>query len=382
MGEMKALDTFILQNVEKFETTRNLPAMRELAHLMCDIQQSMMYSANTSWESILSKTDLRYHVIGDTMKMLIDENLVEESLELSQRFKSVLFCKPIIKRYLEKDTSNKNIELCLQRYRDLSELIEPLKTAGLEYAKKHVQNIRYGGKMLLQSIQQLREEDDRTLFAKLGGTIYPNEIINALGVEGGKVGIVDVFVTHNCTIVHLLTREGDQVDIKAKIFDELSFESISEINKTWNESRLTFEFTDIQEKIIEKLRQLMSDYFCNELSQYLSNIPVHQIIFILDDYTRHLPFHISKISPNSIELPGRPSTTHNFFGSHFPIEYSICLQTIAISQWQKRPQNISKITSFADSHSDLPAACFTALHLSEQISKDIDYIPYTIYYIP
>ena len=371
------LDVFIVTKMAEYVESNNMEGMRDLAHLICDANLGLMNPTEEAWKTLLSETYLRYDVVGGAMKALCKAGMPEQSLELSQRFKSLGFCLPSIQRMREAGVPNEEATSYLSNLETLSQAVAALKGPVTEDAWQRIEAVRSAGEILLETGEKLRDRD-RILHARLGGVIPTQDLIDALPAMD-TVAIVDFFVTRDCTIIHILVRSGNTVQV-IPFATAFKAEDALYLLKVWGESNISYEISERQlQGLLEISRTLHDKLFC-PLAKQLSELYVSQVILIPDAFIRHLPLHLSGICSKylrliieNINIPDISVDEVSVFGEVFPVEYAPCIQAVAVSQHQKRPRNVSAVLSLLDPKSDLPGARNTAKWLASNLPKTVEY---------
>ena len=365
------LDFVIPSNMERFEESGNVEGMREMAHLICDVGLGVGSPNEESWQSFLSETWVRYKVVSDAMKALCEAGQPEQSLELSQRFKSLGFCLPNIER--ARKTGNKEAATYLKSLTKLAGAVSALKGPAHPDGLQLTEAVRAAGEMVLEESEKLRDRD-RILHAKLGGLIKPDELINALPA-GDPVAIVDLFVGASCTIVHIIKREGNRVTVLYGINPAFTDKDALALLQVWAESHVAGEISERQLEGLYKIADGLHDKLCCWLAKTLGGMGIAQMILIPDGLTRHLPFQLSRVCADEIhiKIPGIPIDDAVFFGEVFPVEYAPCVQAVAVSQHQKRPRAITSVVSISDPKSNLPGARNTSNSLGSRVPPNVQY---------
>lgn len=380
-GQPTTLDIFISSRMAEYTESNNVEGMRDVAHLICDVNLGLMNPTEEAWKPLLSKTYLRYRVVGEAMRALCEAGMPEQSLELSQRFKSLGFCLPSIQRMHETGAPNEDAASYLASLETLSQAVAALKGPVTEDGPQRVDAVRAAGEMLLEAGEELRDRD-RILHARLGGVIPTQDLIDALPTSD-PVAIVDFFVTRDGTIIHILVRRGNTVQVIPAFATAFTAEHALYLLKVWSECNIAHEISGRQrEGLIEIGSMLHGRLFC-ALARQLSELWVSQIILIPDAITRHLPLHLSGVCSKDlgqiiekINIPDISVDEVSVFGEVFPVEYAPCVQTVAVSQHQKRPRAVSGVLSLADPISDLPGARNISKWLASRLPETLEYTSY------
>lgn len=372
-GQPTILDVFIISNMAEYEKSGNVMRMRDVAHLICDVGLGLMSSTEEAWKPLLSKTHLRYRVVGEAMKALCDAGMPEESLELSQRIKSLGFCLPNIERMCDTGAHHERVVSYLASMQRLSQAVADLKGPATEDGLQRVDAVRAAGEMLLEAGEKLHDWNP-ILHARLGGVIPPRDLINALPTFD-PVGIVDLFVTGEGTIVHILIREGNNVRVIPAFAPHFSAEQARDLLVAWANCNISHEISERQKQGLDVICRTLHDKLMCTLARNLIKREITQIVLIPDFFTRHLPLHLSDVCAQEIDIPipGISTTDATCLIEAFPVEYAPCLQAVAVSMHQKRPRTVSAVLSLADPMSDLPGARNTAKWLASRLPKTLEY---------
>jgi CHAT domain-containing protein len=264
----------------------------------------------------------------------------------------------------------------LQAYLDaheaLSEKIKLLKKRRVLRPLALVEQVRAAGERLLEAGALLKEKD-RILHARLGGMIQPDEIIDALPVTDA-VAVCDFFVGQSGTAIHILLRQGNRVIVVPAFSTVFTWEKYGKVLEKLVESRFIHEISLQQrDALLFMGKELHDNLLCN-LAKYTYRYLVTQFVFIPDAFLQTLPLGLSLVCGKEMPVPGVTRGDEELFGEVFPLEYVPCLQAVAVSQHQKRPQKITKIVSVADPKGDLPAAFYVAKKLGESIPASIKHV--------
>jgi len=228
--------------------------------------------------------------------------------------------------------------------------------------------------MVLEESEKLRDRD-RVLHAKLGGLIRPAEVLNALPA-GDPVAIVDLVVGRDFTIIHILKRQGDKVQVVNHVNPVFTAKDALDLLKVWAQSGIPGEISERQRKGLIEIGETLHDKLCCWLAKTLGGMGIGQMIVIPDGLTRHLPLHLSRVCGKEINIPGIKTDDAQILGEAFPVEYAPCLQAVAISQHQKRPLEVKVVLSLADPKSNLPGARNTADSLGSRVPASVSYTSY------
>lgn len=371
-GGPTTLDLLIPANMARYEHSDNAKGMGQIAHLVCDIRMGLGNADEETWQSVLSNTSLQYRAVSDAMKALCDAGLPEQSLELSQRFKSLGFCLPNIER--ARLTKNTDAAGYLKSLTALAKAVAGLKGPARSDGLQRAEAVRAAGEMVLEESEKLRDRD-RVLHAKLGGLIRPAEVLNALPA-GDPVAIVDLVVGLDFTIIHILKRQGDKVQVVSDVNPVFTRKDALDLLKVWAQSAIPGEISERQREGLIKIGETLHDKLCCWLAKTLVGMGIGQMIVIPDGLTRHLPLHLSGVCGKEINISGIKTHDARILGEAFPIEYAPCLQAVAISQHQKRPLELKVVLSLADPKSNLPGARGTADSLGSRVPATVNYTSY------
>lgn len=372
---LTALDIFIIEKMAEYEESHNADGMLDIAHLICDVQFGLLNPTEANWKKVWTQSNLRYRIIGDTMKALCEQGMEQKSLEISQRFKSAGFCLPFIQTLL-KNEMNINDELT-QKYigklKVLSESVYNLQGPPRDDWLQRIERVRAAGELMLEDGELLRTRKSDTLYAKLGALVTPRDIFDAFPA-GDPVTIVDLFVTAQGTVIHIIQRNGEDVNIIPVYGPNFNFDDVYLLFKDWIAGGVPHQITESQRSALISISKTLHDEIFCSLVHTLKKMRANQIILIPDPFTQFLPLHLAGICNREGEPNDDPSRKNTidatkdgftFFGEIYPIEYAPCLHAVAVSQHQKRPKKLSGILSLADSKFDLPAAANNAKWLAK-----------------
>lgn len=377
-----SLDFFIVKGMQQYQETGNLEGMKHMANLVCDINLGLLSSTDEAWRPVLSQTNVRHKVLHDVMLALWDRGTPEECLELSQRIKSFNFCLPTI-RYMYEAHQTTRLPFKVALYMDfisgmsdlLNDLEGPVTPDGLPDGLELITELDKTGKSARQQLDALRK-DDRIMHARLGGSVRPQDLIDVFPVYD-PLAIVDLFVTDEATLAHVLTREGNTVRVMQIALETFTREHAFDLIRTWTTHFVPFEITERQRQGLAAISSSLHDrLICNLVKKLNRELNIVQIAFIPDLWTASLPLHLSYICSKDITIPGVDVTKAFMLGEAFPIEYAPCLQAVAISQHQKRPRNVSTMVSLIDPLSDLPGVRYAAQQVASSLPDTLKHGQY------
>lgn len=375
------LDYFIVKGMQRYVETGDLEGMKYMANLICDINLGLLSSTDEAWKPVLSDLSVRHKVLHDVMLALWDHGTPEECLELSQRIKSFNFCLPTIKHTYETHQTTElpllpfRVALYMDHIFGISTLLTDLKGPVTPDGFQLVMELGKAGKAARQSLEALRT-DDRILHARLGGTVRPQDLIDVFPLSD-PLAIVDLFVTDQATLAHVLTREGNTVPVTQIALGTFTREHALDLINTWNTHLVPLEITERQRQGLAEISSSLHDrLICNLVKKLNRELNIVQIAFIPDLWTASLPLHLSYICSKDITIPGVDVTKAFRLGEAFPIEYAPCLQAVAISQHQKRPRNVSTMISLIDPLSDLPGVRYAAQQIASSLPDTLKHGQY------
>jgi CHAT domain-containing protein len=348
--------------------------MGDVAHLVCDIATGIGKPDPASWKNILDPDYLRFRIIGDAMKALCNVELPEKSLEISQRFKSTGFCWPNIERLRNTSDGPPELEAYLKGLDRLYDATGNLRLCPDEEIQQRAEAVRAAGESLLELGDLLRERDS-VLGYRAGALVPLQDLLDCLPLNS-PVAIADIAVCSDCTIVHVIYRARDRVQVTAARAP-FSAADAQKLLEVWAKGHVAHEISAAQRNALLEIGKTLHDSLFCGLASLLAQHRLTQVILIPDPLTRHLPLHLAWVCEknvqevlNAIQMKPKPKSA-NFFCDVFPVEYASCLQAAATSASQKRPRQIKTVLSMADPHGDLPGARETARWLHSQISKHL-----------
>ncbi len=376
------LDAYLPNRMAEFVSNDDANGMREMAHLICDINLCLVDSSEKSWQPLLTETHLRYRVLGEAMVELCKNERVEQSFEISQRFKSIGFCAPNIMRLKETDTLIPEAIEYLARLNKLSEAVKRLQvSAFIPDGLQRVEAVREAGELLLEAGVKLHERDP-ILHARLGGVIPVQDLIEALPLAD-PAAIVDLVLTGQGMLLHILRRLDEKVCVLPILAENFTFEHAKHLMHVWAQTGIVHdEMSESGEVGIAEISRVLHDQLFCKLAKQLNELLIPQIILIPDTFTRHLPLHLAGVCGENLQDLVEHINIHGmsadieYFSEVFPTEYAPCVQAIAVSQHQKRPREVSNVLSLANPISDLPGAQSTAGWLQDQLPDTLAFISY------
>ena len=220
----------------------------------------------------------------------------------------------------------------------------------------------------MEAGEYLRDRD-AILHARLGGLIPPRGLIDVFSAAD-PIAIVNLNVTREATLVHVLARTRDCVVLHPIEVVPFTVERASELFSIWCEGNVSNELSPRQFQAIAAIgSKLHENLFC-ALARQLAEWGLPQVILIPDHFTRNLPLHLAGVCGKELRVLDRDTKDAQFFSDVFPVEYAPCLQSVAVSQHQRRPKRLSGIFSLADARGDLPGARMTSAWLKAHSKGD------------
>lgn len=366
------LDVVAIGAMAHYEETKGSGAMAWVGHLICDIHWALGAAGESEWKAFLSDPSLRYRILGDVMSSLCDAERAEESLELSQRFKGAAFALPFLASVERAQDSSPEVREYLAALAGLRAAVRALAAGAAHELHVLAHEVRSAGEALLEAGEYLHDRD-RAMHARLGGVVPRHHLIDALPA-GDPVGILDFVVTSKGLLVHLVAREGAEVRVFSVHGPNLSAEILADLALLWGPEMVHASDLERQRQVLEHIGAVLHERFFCQLARLLVDRRIGQVILVPDLLTRHLPLHLARVCAKDITIPGVPVEDAEFFCEVFPVEYTSCLQAVALSQRQRRPQGLDRIASFSDPKSDLPGARHSAQWLAKRIAKGIEYV--------
>lgn len=375
------LDLFLAERMEQYTNSRNIWGMRDMAHLLCDIGLGLMDTSERAWKPFVSESWLRFRVLGDAVKALCEAEMPAYSLEVSQRAKSLGFCLPNIRRLQQAGPPHQEAADYLERLEALSIAVASLARATLDNVPQRVEAVRAAGEALMEAGEALRDRDP-VLHARLGGIVHPDGLMDALPVAD-PVGIIDLVVTREGTVVHILRRLAGRVHVAGGLISEFTAQNALELLEAWAKGNVAGEISQRQWEALVQISTTLHGLLC-PLAKHLNDSRVPQVILVPDIATRHLPVHLGFICSREVQdivkainIAGMALDGEQvLFSEVFPVEYAPCLQAVAVSQHQRRPQEIRHVLSLADAGADLPGARNTAGWLASRLPETLTYSSY------
>ncbi len=369
---VRPLDEVAVGAMAHYEKMNQPGAMGWVGHLICDIHWALGAPGLPGWEPFLSEPNLYYRILGDVMFAMCNGGRAEESLELSQRYKGAAFALPFLAAVERAKDNPPEVRRYLDALAALREAVSALAAGDPQAFHPLAHRVRAAGEALLEAGEYLHDRD-RGMHARLGGVVPLRHLIDALPA-GDPVGILDFVVTSKGFLAHLVAREGTEVRVVPFVSADLSAELVDELAMMWGPEMVHASDLERQRQVLDHIGEVLHDRFFCKLAHWLAEHRIGQVILVPDLLTRHLPLHLARVCAKDITIPGVPVADAEFFCEVLPVEYASCLQAVALSQQQRRPQNLDRIASFSDSKSDLPGARHTGQWLATRIGGGIEYL--------
>jgi len=371
-GYLLPLDDVAIGAMVNYEKTKDVSGMAWVAHLMCDIHWALVGADSGAWKRLTSQDGLHYRILGDAMYALCEADRAEESLELSQRFKGAAFALPAIHAAERASSNPPEVRDYLKALAALREAVGALAEARPWEYHWLAHRVRAAGEALLEAGEYLRDRD-RGVHARLGGVVPPRQLIDALP-SIDTVGIVDFMTTSKGMLAHIIGRAGADVRVNPALAPVLPAEIVADLALLWGPEMVHGSDLEKQRQVLAHVGKVLHDRFFCQLAHWLVKLCIGQAIFVPDMLTRHLPLHLARVCAKDITIPGVSVEGAEYFCEILPVEYAPCVQAVALSQHQRRPQNLGRISSFSDAQSDLPGARHTGQWLDSRIGKGIEYV--------
>jgi len=381
-AEPTILDDYIVTRMGESVERNDVAGMRDVAHLICDVNLGLLNPSEEAWKPLLSESYLRYRVVGEAMLALQKEERVEQSFEISTRFKSAGFSAPNLERLLETGAPHQEATDYLAHLQDLSRAVEKLRApAATPDGRQRVEAVRAAGELLLEAGDKLRERDP-ILQARMGGLVPVQGLIDALPTAD-PAAIVDLVVTAEGTVIHILRRLHGAVRIFPGFAPHFTTEVAMHLMEVWARTNVAHEISERQKAGLTEISKVLHDRLFCGLADRLSELSVPQVILIPDPFTRHLPLHLAGICAGNVQhiieninISNMPDDAR-LFSEVFPVEYAPCVQAVAASQHQKRPRKVSAVLSLSNPLSDLPGSESTAAWMEAQLPEELAFTSHT-----
>lgn len=368
----RPLDEVAIGAMAHYEESNDAGGMAWVAHLICDIHWALGSAGLSEWKRFFSDPSLYYRIVGDVMFALCAEGRAEESLALSQRFKGSAFALPFLAAVERANDNPPEMRHYLGALVALREAVHAFVEARAYEFHVLAHRVRSAGEALLEAGEYLHDRD-RAMHARLGGVVPPRHLIDALPA-GDPVGLLDFVVTSKGMLVHLVYRAGAEVRVIPFSATELTAEMVGELAMMWGPEMVHGSDLERQREVLDHVGRVLHDRLFCSLAHWLAGHGIGQVILVPDMLTRHLPLHLARVCAKDITIPGVPVADAEYFCEVLPVEYAPCVQAVALSQHQRRPQNIGRIASFSDSKSDLPGARHAGQWLATRIGEGIEYV--------
>jgi CHAT domain-containing protein len=370
------LDIHALERMERYQQRNDALGMADVAHLICDVKLGLCAPDEAGWAEVFSApaVGLSHRIVGDAMALLCEQEMFEQSLELSQRYKAVAYALPTLRRMECTGAPHLEARAYLRAWQHLQKVVLTLKGPGQIDCFVNVEQVRAAGESLLEAGEALRERDP-VLAARLGASVRTTDLLDLLP-RTDPAAIVDLFVTPELTVLHILRREDGAVRLECALAKDFRAEHAAQLLRIWFESGLNLGLGPRQLQGLSKIARMLHDNLLCGLAKRLSKQGIGQMVLIPDMLTRHLPLHMAEVCGREIHIPGVETKEAEFLCEVMPVEYAPCLQAVAAAQVHKRPRVISEVTAVADPQLNLPAARSTAGWFATRLAKPIHYQPF------
>ena len=352
------------------------PVLVETAHLLADIHLGLPEQTAAAWSRVLVNGGLIYEVLVAAMRRLTEEDREHESFALSQRWKVPLVARPYIDRLREVVHGREELELSgfYAAFDTLSEGVRQLGAArNQEEMGRAIQWTHEARQSLCEALDR-RAVHDPIQALRLGRIVPADELIDALHERGGAVALVDFTVAPEGTFVHIVGRSGREVEVRAILLTAFTIDRAFEVGSIYDSYVVRKADPARIDQALEDVTALLHHRLWCPLAQELGQQGFSQIILVPDAWTRPLPHHLSKVCGKEIQVPPDvPVVSRERIIDLFPLEVAPSVQTVAISQWQLRPQVVDNVLMVADPENDLPGAAWTARWLGPRLAAEITY---------
>lgn len=331
----------------------------EIGSLICDVFIANLETANDEWRNLTSHNFLERRIISEIIEYLFSENFIKEGLELSQRMKALSFCIPNISLlYRSKELSDNEMKY-LKAHKQLKYEVDLLQKSYTNLGPLMNDNIRKYGEQLMEVLEEIKEEDI-LLFAKLGGLIYQNDLVDGLPAFGETSGIIDLNVVERGTFINLFYRTAGKVNWLVLFAESFSQKDAIELINDWQNIPNTGDVG------ILKICHTLHTKLMFPIDQQLEKLHIKHLIIIPDHLTRFLPFHISLQKKTGASDIG-------YLIDNYAIEYSSCLNAFCVSQYLRKPKKMDSVLGIFDGKNDLPGARFDSKKIKEILPPSIQY---------
>ncbi len=368
------LELYLPRTMARAQENQDLGLAQDAAHLVCDVRLGLFLAGADDWKrvmggDILGQVGLDVRVVTDTIEWLVAAEDTASALELLQRFKSVGFASPGLRRLADVGHEYQEAVDYVSAGRVLQTEVDRLSGPAQTTFIRDIHAVRRAGEELLERGEVLRERDP-VLAARLGGLIRKEELIDALP-HSDPVAIVDYVVTGNGTSGVVLMRGGNTVEAIPFMNKEFTAEHTREMLQLYVDADVPKGFGKAQSQALHKIAKILHDRFLCGLIQQLSKRGATQLILVPDVFTRFLPLHLSLICGNEIQIPGVDIDGSQYLCEVMPVEYASCLQAVAASQIYRRPKRISKVSAFTNPTGDLPATSSALKRFKRKLAKSV-----------